>query len=144
MIHEIIFKIANFAVLPAWLLLIVKPHSKVTRIVVFSYIFPFFLGICYLALMIINIGKSNGSFTSLADLGLLFQNPATLLIGWIHYLAFDLMVGSWISQNANQNQIKHVFIIPCLILTLMAGPIGLVVYLIIKWIARKKIIDEII
>ena len=58
----------------------------------------------------------------------LFDSPGGATIGWIHYLAFDLFVGTWISRNADAHKISRWFQIPILFFTLMAGPIGLLLY----------------
>ena len=49
-------------------------------------------------------------------------------MGWIHYLAFDLFVGAWEVRDAQARGIHHLLVIPCLFLTLMAGPGGLLLY----------------
>ena len=51
-----------------------------------------------------------------------------LLAGWIHYLAFDLFIGGWETRDAVRNGIPHLLVIPCLLLTFMLGPIGLLAY----------------
>ena len=67
---------------------------------------------------------------TLATLG---GRDALLLAGWIHYLAFDLFVGSWEVSDSRAEGIHHLLVIPCLLLTFMAGPAGLAVYCLIKY-----------
>ena len=55
-----------------------------------------------------------------------------LPLGWIHYLAFDLMVGRWIVKDSIDEHISHVLVVPCLILTLMAGPVGWLLYCLVR------------
>lgn len=62
----------------------------------------------------------------------LLKNPRGVLIGWVHYLAFDLMVGLYIKSEATQLEIPHLLQIPCFILTLLYGPFGLLLFFIIK------------
>ena len=46
-------------------------------------------------------------------------------------------------RDAQRNGIRHIFVIPCLFLTLMAGPVGLLLYFVLRWtIAKQLIIDE--
>ncbi len=59
-----------------------------------------------------------------------------MLAGWIHYLAFDLFVGSWEVSDARANGIHHLLVVPCLLATFMAGPIGLALYFAIKYASR--------
>ncbi len=72
----------------------------------------------------------------------LFENPVVLLAGWIHYLAFDLWVGCWELTNAQKLGINHFLVIPCLFLTFMFGPIGLLLYFIIRAMVTKKLSHE--
>ena len=63
---------------------------------------------------------------------MLFQKQELLLAGWVHYLAFDLFIGAWETRDAQRNQIPHLVVIPCLVMTFMLGPIGLLFYLAIR------------
>ena len=67
---------------------------------------------------------SEGGFSSLDDVALLFSNPWMLLAGWIHYLAFDLLVGTWEARDSRDRGIPHLLLVPCLILTFLFGPPG--------------------
>ena len=78
------------------------------------------------------IGRPAADLTSLAGVMALFDSPGGATIGWIHYLAFDLFVGTWISRNADAHKISRWFQIPILFFTLMAGPIGLLLYLLLR------------
>jgi hypothetical protein len=75
-----------------------------------------------------NWGGTPGGFGSLAAVALLFANRWMLLAGWIHYLAFDLFIGSWEVRDAQKNGVPHVLVIPSLALTFMFGPAGLLLY----------------
>ena len=72
---------------------------------------------------------ARGSFASLAGVISLFKSPRVVLAGWIHYLAFDLMVGLFIVTDAVRQGIGHGWLLPVLLLTLMFGPAGLLMYL---------------
>ncbi len=76
---------------------------------------------------------------TLENLKLSFTRDEVLILGWVHYLVFDLFIGAWISRDSSQNNIPHLQIIPSLILTLLLGPIGLLTYLIIRWFHLKKV-----
>jgi len=77
-------------------------------------------------------GDSQGSFDSIANLKLLFEDDLAVLAGWIHYLVFDLFVGMWICRDSIQRNIGKWWILPCLIFTFMLGPVGLLLYFIIR------------
>ena len=70
-----------------------------------------------------------GGFSSLPDVALLFTNRWMLLAGWIHYLAFDLLIGAWEVRDARQRAIPHLLVLPCLFLTFMFGPAGWLLYM---------------
>ena len=69
-----------------------------------------------------------GSFSSLKGVVSLFKHPRAVLTGWIHYLAFDLFVGLYILNHAQQFSINHLWLVPALFFTLMLGPVGLLLY----------------
>jgi hypothetical protein len=84
-----------------------------------------------------NGAGENASVMSLAGISAAFANPRTLLVGWVHYLVFDLFVGAWEARDAQRHGIPHLLLIPCLFLTFMAGPMGLLLYLAIRY-ARAR------
>lgn len=130
--YEVLFILANASVIPAWLLLVLFPRSRATQIVVHSFVYPILLATCYLALLIATWG-GEGGMGSLAEVRQGFSQDGVLLLGWIHYLVFDLFIGSWMVRDAASRNIRHALIIPSLLLTLMLGPIGLITYAGIGW-----------
>jgi hypothetical protein len=142
MSYETIFSICNTAVLPGWLLLAVLPRWKWTARLITSVIIPALLGLVYLYLVITQFGKTEGGFGALSQVQQLFQNPAMLLAGWIHYLAFDLFIGSWEVREAQRLGLNHWLVIPCLALTFLFGPLGLLLYFLIRWAAKKQTLVE--
>ncbi|HYJ37307.1 MAG TPA: abscisic acid-deficient protein Aba4 family protein, partial [Chitinophagaceae bacterium] len=72
----------------------------------------------------------------------LFTQPGIVVAGWVHYLAFDLMIGIFIRRNAIKHRINHWLIVPSLLFTFMLGPIGLLLYLIIRTITTKQYFAE--
>jgi len=124
-----------------WLLLIFFPKHKIARLTS-GIIMPVALSIFYLILIASNIQGAEGGFGSLADVNTLFQKQELLLAGWIHYLAFDLFVGAWETRDAQRNQIPHLVVLPCLVMTFMLGPIGLLFYLAIRTAKLKTLTLE--
>jgi Domain of unknown function (DUF4281) len=124
-----IFSIANFASLCCWLLLILLPGKKWVSHVVAGVAVPAAFAALYSVLIAVHFAGSEGGFSTLPEVALLFSNPWLLLAGWIHYLAFDLLVGSWEVRDARQRGIRHIFVVPCLILTFLFGPAGWLLYL---------------
>jgi Domain of unknown function (DUF4281) len=124
-----VFSIANFASLCCWLMLILLPGKTWVSRVVAGVAVPAALAALYSVLIALHFAGSEGGFSTLPDVALLFDNPWLLLAGWVHYLAFDLLVGSWEARDARQRGVKHIFVVPCLILTFLFGPAGWLLYL---------------
>jgi len=93
------------------------------------------LAFTYFVLILKSFSAADFSaFGSIEGIQQLFRNPFALTAGWIHYLAFDLFVGIWIKKNADYHGIHHLLVLPCLFFTFMLGPVGLLLYLFIRWI----------
>lgn len=122
-----LFTTVNLVVLPGWLLLAVLPAWRWTR-VLSAYAIPGLLSVLYLYVMISDVGLFAGGFGSIEQVGRMFENEWLLLAGWVHYLAFDLFIGAWEVRDAQRLEVPHLFVVPCLALTFVAGPVGLAAY----------------
>ena len=138
MSNEVLFSICNTAVLPGWLLLALLPRWKWTARLITAVIIPGLLGLVYLYLVLTEFGKTEGGFGSLAQVQQLFANPTMLVAGWIHYLAFDLFLGSWEVRDAQRLGLSHWLVIPCLVLTFLFGPVGLLLYFALRAALKKQ------
>ncbi len=139
---EQLFSLCGFLVLPGWLLLVFLPRWKWTARLICPVIIPLVIALLYAWLIATTFGRTPGGFGSLAEVALLFQNPRALLAGWIHYLAFDLFIGSWEVRDAQRNGIHHLLVVPCLVLTFLFGPLGLLLYFVLRAILRRKLLVE--
>jgi len=61
-----------------------------------------------------------------------FASQGAIVLGWTHYLAFDLFTGLWIARDADGRGVGRVVQLPILFATFMAGPIGLLAWLLIR------------
>jgi hypothetical protein len=139
MTPDLMFTICNNAVIPAWLLLAVAPRWQWTQRIVHSALVPAVLGLVYIGAFATNTASPEGaSMSSLEGVMLLFTSPNAMLAGWVHYLVFDLFVGAWEVRDAHRHNIHHAWVIPCLALTLMLGPVGLALYLAIRAALRRE------
>ena len=77
-------------------------------------------------------------FSSLNGVMELFTDKTAVTAGWIHYLAVDLLTGIWIKKNAQKYNIHHLIVLPCLLVTFMLAPIGLLLYLLVRSIKAKQ------
>ena len=133
---ESIFSIANSTLMVLWIALTVSlfwPRLQRGMRLLGWTIAPLILAAVYTWLLVPAMGASDGSFSSLEQVALLFTNDRLLLAGWIHYLVFDFFVGTWIvSQSAQRRGWIRLIVVPCLFLTFMAGPLGLGLFLILN------------
>ena len=142
--YENIYLIANWGVIPFWLLLIFIPHHQLTNFLTQSVIVPLLLASAYIYLSYL-IYKEGGIFdgfelyNGLNGLYSMFANEALLLIFWLHFLSISLFAGSWIVRDGRRYLIPKVVVVPSLILTYFTGPIGLVIYWFFRIFFAKKI-----
>ncbi len=137
---EQLFSLCGMLVLPGWLLLVFLPRWKWSARLVCPVVIPLALAAVYVWLVATTFGRTPGGFGSLAEVGLLFRNERALLAGWIHYLAFDLFVGSWEVRDSRRAGVHHLLVVPCLVLTFLFGPAGLLLYLAIRAGVRRKVL----
>ena len=140
-----LFIFFNRAILPAWLLLIFAPSWRWTQSIIFHAWLPSFLAVFYIYAFVSNpVFPENGNFSTLEGVMVLFQQPYLVLAGWIHYLAFDLFIGAWQVRDAQRRNIHHLWVVPCLIMTLVFGPTGLLLYFIVRfWLVRTLTTREV-
>jgi hypothetical protein len=125
---EQLFSIANAIAVVSWLLLAALPRRRWVTEVVTGAAVPALLGGFYIVLIVSTFGRVEGGFSTLAGVAALFSNSWLLLAGWVHYLAFDLLIGTWEVRDAQARGIPHAFVVPCLFLTFMFGPAGWLLY----------------
>ena len=136
---EKLFSICNGIALIGWILLVFAPRWRWTSRLVLAGVIPLLLATVYLAIIITTFGKADGGFGSLAEVMKLFTYPWVALGGWVHYLVFDLFVGTWEVRDAQTRGISHWLVVPCLLLTFLLGPIGFLLYHVIRQFAKKDL-----
>ena len=141
---ETIYLIANWGVIPFWLLLIFAPNHGLTNFFTQSIVAPLILGIAY-AYLSYNLYLDNNLFegfelySGLDGLYSMFANETLLLIFWLHFLSISLFAGAWIVRDAKRYLVPKIITIPSLILTYFSGPVGLVIYWFLRIFFAKKI-----
>ena len=135
---ETVFSITNAIALGGWLALLLSPFAPKFVDKLSGIIIPLILAIAYLMLAPVFFTATEGGFDSLEAVMLLFGNEKAVMAGWLHYLAFDLFIGAWQVRQAREHRIHHLMIIPSLVLTLLFGPVGLIVFLVIRYYRTKQ------
>ena len=141
---ENIYLFANWGIVPFWLLLILAPNHALTNFFAQSIIAPLLLAIGYVYLsynlyLESNIFDGFNLYYGLDELYSIFANETLLLIFWLHFLAISLFAGAWIVRDSKKYLIPKIVSIPSLILTYFSGPLGLVVYWLVRIFFAKKI-----
>ena len=142
---ETIYLWLNIGVLPFWFLLIFLPKTKFCKIFVTS-IFPLLILSIIDLYLIFEIYKSGFNLFDVFNLYLgldellnIFSDKNYIILFWIHFLAINLFLGSWVSRDALKYNIPKIFSAISLILIYFTGPIGLIVYWILRIFFAKKI-----
>jgi len=140
---DIVFSGANLFAIVAWAALILLPRWP-AMLSALLYGVVGLLSLLYAGLFVglvsgmIETGVEGGNFTSIDGVRTLFASDPGLTLGWIHYLAFDLFVGIWIARDADAKNISRFVQAPILLATFMAGPLGLLFWLIIREPAARR------
>jgi hypothetical protein len=134
---DVMFQIANPVALIGWLALALSPLApRITQIVA-GMVIPLLLAVLYTGLILAHWSTAPGGFGSLADVMALFTSPPVALAGWVHYLAFDMLIGAWIARTAAREGISHLLVLPCLALTFLFGPIGFLTFTALRALNRR-------
>ena len=141
---ENIYLVANWGVIPFWLLLIFAPNHRLTNFFAQSILVPLLLAIGYSYLsynlyLEKDILDGFELYNGIDGLYAMFANETLLLIFWLHFLAISLFAGAWIVRDAKKYFIPKIITIPCLILTYFSGPLGLFLYWFTRIFFAKKI-----
>ena len=138
-----LFTLTNVVAFADWAMLAVVPRSKTVYSVI-MYACVGLLCLAYAAMFVALFGgladavrvagapEPDLSNYSVEGIRALFMSDGGIVLGWTHYLAFDLFVGLWIARDADAKGFSRLVQLPILFFTLMAGPIGLLLWLIIR------------
>jgi hypothetical protein len=129
---EKVFSLASGAAMVGWFVLTFAPRLPVFMTVIRLGLIGG-LSLTYALLIFVYFFRiEGGGFGSIEEIRRIFLSDAGLTAGWIHYLAFDLFVGQWIATEADRRGWSRIFQAPLLLATFMFGPIGLLLFLIIR------------
>lgn len=134
-----VFSLANLLVMPMWILMIVLPKWKATRFLMDYKVIPLVLSLVYALYIVIAMRIGGGmDFGSLQSVMALFTEENAVLAGWVHYLAFDLLVGMWMIKQNEDLGIHQLLMAPCLLATFMLGPVGFLLFMFIRSVQLRK------
>lgn len=128
----IAFSLGGKLAIFGWLALIaslfvarIRPAAQIAA----TLVIPGLLAIAYGLLIRTGFAEADGGgFGSISKVRALFASDSALAAGWLHYLAFDLFVGSWIVADGLKRRIPSLLLLLCLPLTFLFGPLGLLLF----------------
>jgi len=142
--NENIYLLANWGVLPFWLLLIFIPNHAITRFFCHSII-PFlllgsaYIFVSYQIFLNGNFWEGFKLYYGLDGLDEIYAEETVRLVFWLHFLAISLFTGSWIARDCLKYTILKIFSMPCIVITYFSGPVGIIIYWFIRIFYAKKI-----
>jgi hypothetical protein len=140
--QSLVLRVTAFGVLAAWALLAILPRWRFTQWLVHSIALPLVLAFLYAYLVSANalFGQGLPSDAWLDALPRTLHDlfvPETAVAAFVHLMLFDLFVGAWQVRDAQRRRMPHLLVVPCLVLTLLAGPLGLLLYLALRLVVRR-------
>uniref|UniRef100_A0A7S0G8A9 DUF4281 domain-containing protein n=1 Tax=Rhodosorus marinus TaxID=101924 RepID=A0A7S0G8A9_9RHOD len=123
-----------------WILFTYSPTSGYSRVAVGSAVLPFLFSLG-IPLAIWKVDIRNLNISSLESLRTyLFSSDDVLLVFVLQYLAFGLLVGSWMALDGARLGIPSYLMVPCLAMTMYLGPFGVFIYACVRYYLRGKVL----
>ena len=142
---DMLYYWVNLGVLPFWLILIFFPNSSICKYFVTS-VFPIILLSAAYIFMIyksyLNSYNFEGNFNlyfGIENISELFANKTFLMMFWIHFISVNLFTGSWMVKDSQKFMMNKIFLIIPLIITYLIGPLGLLIYWLIRIFHAKSL-----
>lgn len=139
-LDEPLFALANLWVLPFWGLMILAPGARLTGRAVRSPLPALLPALGYVALALPEISTLLPAVMrpELGAIAALLSTPRGAAVAWMHFLAFDLLVGRAIYLEARRLGAPWWVSSPVLFFTLMLGPVGLLLGLLAQAALRRR------
>jgi hypothetical protein len=136
----LLFRLSNLLVLPFWALMILLPRWRWTARIMRSPFVSVAPTLLYAALVLPRLGMIWPAIArpTLTGVAALLGSPEGATIAWVHFLAFDLFVGRWVYLDSQERRVSPLLMAPVLFLTLMLGPLGFLIYLVIRAVATSR------
>lgn len=135
----LLFNFCNTAIILVWIAILFFPKATLSkRLIGFPWV-PLGISFFYTYFLLVSGGLAEADLSSLDGIVSLFKRatPESAAAGWLHYLAFDFWVATWIIRHSQKNSIKHAFVFLPLICTFMLGPVGILTYSLIYFIHSR-------
>lgn len=141
---ELAFSAASIVAMIGWIILLASPFIPIWSDRISGYVIPLVLSAGYVVLLAFSGDAEGGGFGSLAEVTTLFSYPDAVLAGWVHFLAFDLFIGAWQCRTARAVGMRFWLVIPCLALTFLLGPLGLLLFFTLRAVPGVTISNKVV
>lgn len=130
MTADIAFAYANYVALAGWIALLAGVALKNRWLVGFvaGRLIPLGLAVAYAAIAPSFFTATEGGFDTLANLQIMFADPWLVLGGWLHWLAADLFIASWVTMQITEHGWSRWWLAGLLPLCFLVGPVGFLAY----------------
>ena len=136
--YDMISSIASNLAILGWIGIVLLPKSDLVVKVIARLAIPGLMAVLYITLLATHWGDvpEGGGLGSINEMQLFFSVDGLMVVGWMHFMAWDLFVGTWQVEDSQRHGIHHLMILPALAATFLVGPVGLLVYLGIRETSR--------
>jgi len=141
---ELLFSMVGVMALVGWFVLLASPIIPVWANRISGLLIPSVMSAGYVVLVVFFPSGGDGGVGSLDAVMTLFSQPSAMLAGWIHYLAFDLLIGAWVCRTGQKDGLTFWLVAPCLPLTFLFGPAGFLTFSIVRAIAKPRVSQTLI
>ena len=137
------FRYVNLFPMPLWLAMMFAPRAAITQQASRSSLVFGLAALNYVASLVLAVsagrkGRQAPDFTSLEGIRRGLGTKEGALAAWSHMLALDLFAGAWIYRESLRLDAPAWVRIPSLTFTLMAGPFGLLLFLIWRVLGGRQ------
>lgn len=129
--HELIFSLAGLVAMAGWAALLLSPLIPVWSDRIAGLVIPAVLSVGYVVILLA-FPVQGGGYGSFVEVTELFSQADALMAGWIHFLAFDLLVGAWICRQGRRDGLRFWLVAPCLPATFLFGPAGFLLFQLVR------------
>lgn len=136
---DVVFSLASTAAMIGWVILIAAPRSRgiwLQIALVPRWVIPVGLSIVYAVLIPPHFASTGGGYGSIEAVRRLFASDPVLVAGWVHYLAFDLLVGGLVAERMDRAGVHRVVQVAPLGAVFLFGPIGFLLGLAVELAAK--------
>tara|TARA_Y100000591_G_C21451705_1_gene506467 strand:+ start:81 stop:554 length:474 start_codon:yes stop_codon:yes gene_type:complete len=143
--NEMLYLWVNIGVLPFWFLIIFFPQSNLCKFLATSILPILLLSGTYLFIIYkaylgsFDFSENFNLYLGLGFISELFSKEYYILMFWTHFVSINLFVGGWILKDSSKFSVNKFLLAFPLIITYLIGPVGILLYWVIRIFYAKSI-----